>query len=154
VSAKISLSIVFYFLFSFSGFSKEDQKTQEFSPSALSDSTKIIETLLTQRHLLIDKGESTKPVDQQLSSLGVLPSAILSKTINATSFLIKFVTYKTIKPEHIERITQRLRSSFPTLKKCEITTEGAVTAEFESSASDETIQSFLLILGYKGYEIK
>jgi hypothetical protein len=150
---KLNFIIVFCLLSSFAAFSNS---IIIFHPENYNvNDTTVIAKLLDQRRSLINTGTSTKNIDLELSSLGHLPAAVVSKSTLPDSFVLKFEIYRNLNSANSEKIAKRLKGSFPELKQIIMHPEdGSIEAEFERTTPDQIIHSFLLTLGYNGYEIK
>lgn len=106
------------------------------------------EMMLKQREVSIDKNESTKEIDLQLSRLyAYSPKVVLKSSKNKTSY---FEIYLPIKETALISFQNRLRHSFKisdvvidlTSKKCEV--------EFKPEANETDRIEFFKAFGYDG----
>jgi hypothetical protein len=145
------LVISFLFLQCFKGDSAKAVNIQSLEQTLYSD----VASLLAQRNNLINAHQSTIAVDRELAALGHIPTAVLHKTVQPQFIVMTMEIYKQIPSDKVQRIEDRLKSSFTDLQDINIEeTSGAVEMKLNPSVSAETLNSLLLILGYKGYEVR
>jgi hypothetical protein len=113
-----------------------------------------VTALLSERTALVEQGQSTRELDQQLFDAGYRPKAVVNILLleNGTQ-RVTFPTYLMIPEDKKDRIISRLSAHMPYLSAMVInTTLREVTFFVPATVSQEELNAVFDHFGYLGYE--